>query len=63
MNENFERYGSSYYKFNVCKFRNKTMVKYLVEHGADIKIKDKYDRIAFSNACESGNEHLVKIFS
>jgi len=39
------------------------MVKYLVEHGADIKIKDKYDRIAFSNACESGNEHLVKIFS
>jgi len=61
LNENiFVKYDSSYYLFNACLLGNKFMVKYLVEHGADIKIKDKNNRMAFSNACESGNEHLVR---
>jgi len=61
LNENiFVKYDSSYYLFNPCLLGNEFMVKYLVEHGADIKIKDKNNRMTFSNACESGNEHLVR---
>jgi len=60
LNENYEKYDSSYYLFNACKLGNESMVKYLVEHGADIKIRDKNNRMAFSVACESGNEHLVR---
>ena len=56
----FDEYDSSYYLFNACLLGNESMVKYLVEHGADITIKDNDDRMAFSKACESGNEHLVR---
>jgi len=32
----------------------------LLEHGADISITDKDNRIALCKACESGNLELVK---
>jgi len=60
LNENFDRYDSSYYLFNACKSGNEMAVKFLLEHGADITIKDKANRIALAKACESGNLNLVK---
>ena len=58
--ENFDGYNSSFYLFNACEIGNEVMVKYLIEHGADITIKDKKKRTALFSACESGNEHLVR---
>jgi len=60
LNDNFNRYDSSYYLFNACKSGNETAVKFLLEHGADISITDKDNRIALCKACESGNLELVK---
>jgi len=37
LNENIDQYSSSYYLHNACKSRNKASVKFLLEHGADIK--------------------------
>jgi len=59
-NEDFVEYNSSYYLFNACKSGNEAAVKFLIEHGADMTIKDRYNRIALAEACESGNYHLVK---
>ena len=36
LNENFNRYDSSYYLFNACESGNEAAVKFLLEHGADI---------------------------
>jgi len=60
LNEDFTRYDSSYYLFNACKSGNETAVKFLLEHGANITIKDKDNRLALARACESGNLDLVK---
>jgi len=60
LGEHFERYDSSYYLFNACKSGNEAAVKFLLEHGADMTIKDKDNRIAFAWACVSGNLNLVK---
>jgi len=60
LDNNFEHYNSSYYLFNACKSGNETAVKFLLQHGADLTIKDKDNRIALAWACESGNLHLVK---
>ena len=40
----FNRYDSSYYLFNACKSGNEAAVKFLLEHGADLNIKDKDNR-------------------
>jgi len=53
-------YDSSYYLFRVCKRGNEAAVNFLIEHGADMTIKDKDNRIALAWACQSGNLHLVK---
>jgi len=45
--KNFNKYDSSYYLFNACKIGNVSMVKYLMEHGANRKIKDIEDRTPF----------------
>jgi len=34
------QYDSSYYLFNVCKSGNKAAAKFLLEHGANINIKN-----------------------
>jgi len=60
LNENYKQYDSSYYLFNACKSGNETAVKFLLEHGADMTITDKDNRIALARACESGNLDLVK---
>jgi len=36
------------------------MVKYLVEHGADINKEDHYGKTPFFKACHGGNEPIVK---
>ena len=59
-NENYDQYDSSYYLFNACKSGNEAAVKFLIEYGADVTIKDKDNRIVLAKACESGNLHLVK---
>jgi len=60
LNKYFDRYDSSYYLFKACKNGNEGAVKFLLEHGADMTIKDKDNRLALAWACESGNLHLVK---
>jgi len=60
LNENYDRYDSSYYLFNACESGNEAAVKFLLEHGADLTIKDKDNRIALAKACSNGNIHLVK---
>ncbi|ORX78660.1 ankyrin [Anaeromyces robustus] len=74
-NNDFEEYDSSYYLFNACKSGNKIKVKYLLEHGADMTIIDKFNRIALvrvydkgdspiCSACQSGNlNKYCQIFS
>ena len=46
--------------FNACSSGNKRLVKYLVEHGADINIPNNTDRTPLFNACFIKNEELVK---
>jgi len=58
--EKFDSYDSSFYLFNACEIGNKAMVKFLIEHGADITIKNKEKCTTLFSACESGNEHLVR---
>ena len=41
LDENFEHYDSSYYLFNACESGNEVAVKFLLEHGADMTVKDK----------------------
>jgi len=53
-------YDSSSYLFNACESGNEVAVKFLLEHDADIMIKDNKNNITLSKACESGNLHLVK---
>jgi len=37
--------------FEACQFGNTTIVKYLMKHGADINIKNKYDQTPLLFAC------------
>jgi len=60
LDKTFDKYDSSVYLFNACKNGNEAAVKFLLEHGANMKMKDKDNRIALARACESGNLHLVK---
>ncbi|ORY38048.1 ankyrin [Neocallimastix californiae] len=39
---------------------NEAIVKYLVEHGADVNKKDNYGENSLFKACRSGNEAIVK---
>jgi len=48
LDENFNYFDSSYYLFNACKSGNEVVVKFLLEHGADLTIKDKDNRIALA---------------
>ncbi|OUM60550.1 hypothetical protein PIROE2DRAFT_46140, partial [Piromyces sp. E2] len=43
-----------------CKNNNETIVKYLIEHGADINIKHYNLYTMLHYACENKNENLVK---
>ena len=56
----FDNFNTSHYLFNACEKENKIMIKYLIEHGADITIKDKSNRTVLFDACLKGNEHLVR---
>jgi len=60
LGKNFEHYDSSYYLFNACESGNETAVRFLLEHGADMTIRDKDNRIALARTCNSGNLDLVK---
>ncbi len=52
MNEKyFDQYNCSYYLFNACENGNIVEVEYLVEHGMDITIKDKNNKIVLDIAC------------
>ena len=48
MNKYYDRYDSSYYLFNACESGNEAAVKFLLKHGANLKIKDKDNRIALA---------------
>ncbi|OUM56733.1 hypothetical protein PIROE2DRAFT_49272, partial [Piromyces sp. E2] len=45
---------------HACKNNNKTIVRYLIEHGADINIKNYNLYTMLHYACENKNENLVK---
>ena len=61
LNENiFVKYDSSYYLFNACLLGNEFMVKYLVEHGANVGKENKNGEIPLFKACLVGNENMVK---
>jgi len=45
--------------FISCENENEAIVKYLVEHGADLKNDNLGETLLF-NACENGNEAIVK---
>jgi len=46
-----------------CKKGNETIVKYLIEHGADINIKNKNDETPLSFAGKSINNYLINYLS
>jgi len=50
------------YLINECKKDNINIyiIKYLVEHGADINEATKYGETALFNTCKNGNEVVVK---
>ena len=58
----FEKQDSSNYSFNECLFGNISIVKYLVEHGADTSQENKYGEIPLFIFCynEHGHENMVK---
>jgi len=43
-----------------CESGNENLVKYLVELGIDITIKNKHGETALFNAYKSGNEKMVE---
>jgi len=50
--DKYGRYDSSFYLFKACELGNETMVKYLIEHGADITVKDIKKRTSFFQLVE-----------
>jgi len=56
----FDRVDSAYFLFNACKSGNKNVVKFLLNHGADLSVKDNNNETTISFASVSENEHLVK---
>ena len=46
--------------FNACKSGNEKIVEYLVEHGADVKIKNDEGETILFIACEGRNESLIE---
>jgi len=42
------------------KCNNKTLIKYLVDHGANVNIKSDNGNTVLFNVCEHGNKTLVK---
>jgi len=48
------------YLFDACEKGNEYVLKYLVEHEADIDEKDKYGSTPLHYVCESGNENIFK---
>ena len=60
LDEHFDEYDSSYYLFNACESGNEGAVRFLIEYGADMTVKDYYGNISLGKACESGNIDLVK---
>ncbi|OUM70304.1 hypothetical protein PIROE2DRAFT_37470, partial [Piromyces sp. E2] len=43
-----------------CEFENETIVKYLIEHGADVNIKNLGSDV-LRNACCKENETIIEI--
>jgi len=50
------------YYLEHVKSGNKNLVKYLVEHGADINKEYEYGTTVLFNACRSRNKDLVEYF-
>jgi len=48
------------YLSNACKSENEIIVKFLVEHGADINKEDEKGETQIFYACSKGNEKIVK---
>jgi len=46
--------------FLPCKSGNEAIVRYLVEHGADINKEDRYSKTPLSMALEYKNEEVVR---
>eukprot|EP00833_Pecoramyces_ruminatium_P002196 jgi/Orpsp1_1/1176228/evm.model.c7180000056874.1 len=46
--------------FDACLTGNENMVKYLIEHGADINKENHRWETPLFRACSTGNENLVK---
>ena len=46
--------------FYACLNGNEAVVKYLVEHGADVNKINKWDITPLHNACIRGDETIVK---
>jgi len=42
-----------------CENGNENIVKYLVEHDADVNKKNEYGEIPLIRACESRNENII----
>ena len=51
------------YLFNVCKSGNEAAIKFLLEHGSDLTIKDKDNRLVLAKASEGWKSIFSKIFS
>jgi len=58
--DDIDWYDSSYYLFDSCKSGNEIKVRFLLEHGANMMIKDYIGNMALMKACDSGNIRLVK---
>jgi len=53
-------YYSSYYLFNACESGNKTAIKYLLEHGADINKENTLGETPLFIAYSKGNKNVVQ---
>eukprot|EP00833_Pecoramyces_ruminatium_P018269 jgi/Orpsp1_1/1192301/evm.model.d7180000092096.1 len=53
--------NDNYYLYNFCiRYNNENMIKFLIEHGADVNEENHNGETALFIACLSGNEDLVK---
>ncbi|OUM62626.1 hypothetical protein PIROE2DRAFT_61776 [Piromyces sp. E2] len=60
INIDIDSYEGKSLLFYYCDIGNESIVRYLVELGADIHQENKYGFTPLFNACKSGNESLVK---